>query len=342
MPFSSQRGQSKSAPASTKLMSLLGAFAACVFAIAIPGVYYAISINGTQHALTIETALLAKSIEKIIQTRPGLWEFESARFMELISEPSIRGEDHEKEIRTAAGKFVIKNDFTETRPTISASAKFFDSGRLAGSIVVKHSIRTQIITTALLGMLSSLLGCLFFFIFRTYPIRRLVNTLTDLQRMQEEERQSRVEAERMAGEMAIMAEIGLVISSTMNIEEVYERFAGEVHKIIPFDRIVINSIDVEMNTATNVYMAGHGITDRQVGVSYPLKGSGNFEMVHTKSSLLIQAEDFDEYKDRFPRLLSTFQAGFRSIMNIPLFSKGEIVGGLLLRSLKPYAYTNHD
>jgi PAS domain S-box-containing protein len=41
-------------------------------------------------------------------------------------------------------------------------------------------------------------------------------------------------------------------------------------------------------------------------------------------------------------LLSTFEAGFRSIMNVPLFSKGKIIGGLLLRSQKPYAYTERD
>jgi signal transduction histidine kinase len=76
--------------------------------------------------------------------------------------------------------------------------------------------------------------------------------------------------------------------------------------------------------------------------TYPLEGSGNAEMVRMKSTLLIQTEDFNEYKDRFPMLRSTFQAGFRSIMNVPLFSKGKIIGGLLLRSRKPYAYTDKD
>jgi PAS domain S-box-containing protein len=342
MPFSSQRGQPKSTISITKLMSLLGAFAACVFAIAIPSMYYAISINGTLRTLTIEADFLAKSIERTIQARPDLWEFESARLNALISQPSIHGGDHEKEIRTATGKLVIKNDFIETCPIISASATFFDSGRLAGSIVLRHSIRSQIITTALLGILSSLLGYLLFFIFRTYPIRRLVNTLTDLQRAEEEQRLSRETAERLAGETAAIADVGRIISSTPDIDKVYERFAETVRKIVPFDRIVINNIDVEMNTVINIYMAGHEVSDRKIGVIYPLKGSGNFEMVLTKSSVLIQTEDFDEYKDRFPMLLSTFQAGFRSIMNIPLFSKGEIIGGLLLRSLKPYAYTDHD
>lgn len=143
-------------------------------------------------------------------------------------------------------------------------------------------------------------------------------------------------------ENAIVAEIGRIISSTLNIEEVYERFAEGVKKLIPFDRIVINIVDIEKNTVTNVYVAGKGVTDRKVGEVSPLEGSSTAEMVRTKSTLLIQTEDFHEYKDRFPMLLSTFQAGFRSFMNVPLFSKGRIIGGLLLRSLKPYAYTDKD
>jgi PAS domain S-box-containing protein len=155
-------------------------------------------------------------------------------------------------------------------------------------------------------------------------------------------RESEETARRLSQENATMAEIGQIISSTLNIEEVYERFAEEVQKLIPFDRIVINTINMEKATVMNVYMAGKGIVGRKIGEIYPLEGSGNAEMVRTKSTILIQTEDFNEYKDRFPMLLSTFQAGFRSIMNVPLFSKGQLMGGLLLRSFKPYAYTDKD
>ncbi len=182
MPFSFQPVQSQSKTSITQIMSILGAIAACVFAIAIPSVYYATSINGAKNTLTIEAAFLKKSIEKIIQARPDLWEYESVRLKEFISQPSALGEENEREIRTAAGKLVAKNDFTEPRPIISVSAKFFDAGQLAGSLVVRYSIRKQIITTALLGILSSLFGWLFYSIFRSYPIRKLENTLIDLQR----------------------------------------------------------------------------------------------------------------------------------------------------------------
>ena len=170
----------------------------------------------------------------------------------------------------------------------------------------------------------------------------LVVPITERKQAEESLKQSEENARQLAQENAIMAEIGRIISSTLNIDEVYESFSKEVKKIIPFDRIVINIIDTEKSTVKNVYIAGKELQDRNVKDVYPLEGSGNAEMVRTKSTLLIQTEDFNEYQDRFPMLLSTFQAGFRSIMNVPLFSKGKIIGGLLLRSRKPYAYTDKD
>ncbi len=166
--------------------------------------------------------------------------------------------------------------------------------------------------------------------------------ITDRRRAEENLKQSEENARQLAQENAIMAEVGRIISSTLDIDEVYEGFSAEVKKIIPFDRIVINVIDTEKGTVKNVYMAGKELRDRNVKDVYPLGGSGNAEMVRTKSTLLIQTEDFNEYKDRFPMLLSTFQAGFRSIMNVPLFSKGKVIGGLLLRSHKPCGYTDKD
>jgi PAS domain S-box-containing protein len=166
--------------------------------------------------------------------------------------------------------------------------------------------------------------------------------LIEQKRAEEALQRSEEAAKRLAQENAIVADIGQIVSSTLNIKEVYERFVEEVKKLIPFDRIGINLINIEKNSVSNVYVAGQGVPDREMGETYSLEGSGSAEMVRTRSSLLIQTEDSNEFKDRFPMLLSTFRSGFRSIMNVPLFSKGRIIGGLLLRSFKPYAYTDRD
>ncbi len=166
-------------------MSALGAVAAGIFAITLPSVYYVFAISNIQKTHSIEAASLAKSIERIIQARPDFWEFESVRLIELISQPSVQEGLHEREIQTVTGKLVAKTDYREIRPIITLSVPFFDSGRPAGSIIVRHSIRSEITTTALLGCLSSFLGCLIYFIFRIYPIRKLEGTLTDLKREKE-------------------------------------------------------------------------------------------------------------------------------------------------------------
>jgi hypothetical protein len=67
---------------------------------------------------------------------------------------------------------------------------------------------------------------------------------------------SQEKAQRVAMEALAMAEVGRIISSTLTVEEVYEPFAAVVKRIIPFDRIVINTIDSEKGTFKNAYMSG--------------------------------------------------------------------------------------
>jgi diguanylate cyclase (GGDEF)-like protein/PAS domain S-box-containing protein len=326
-------------------MKILGASVACIFAVTIPCWYYALSVSEIRDSLTIEIVFLAKSVEKVIQNRPDMWEFESVRLHEIISQPTLEVKLHERIIRNAAGTVVAKTDVETYRPFISASAALFDSGRPVGSIEARYSSLTPVVFTVLLGILSSFFGALIYIIFRTYPIKKLDSTLADLHRAEEEQRLSRETAERMAGENAVIADIGRVIGSTLEISEVYEQFAAETRKLIPCDRIAVNLFNVHENIHSIAYVSGSDIPNLKQGDSPPLTGTLTEEIIRRRTGLIIQPEypeNIDEIVSRMPGLLPSFQTGLRSLLSVPLISRDEVIGVLHFRSKKPNAYTAQD
>jgi len=148
--------------------------------------------------------------------------------------------------------------------------------------------------------------------------------------------------QRLVEEREVVAKIGQIISSTLQIDKVYELFAEEVKKVIPFDRIVINVLYPRRGTFSTAYVLGKAVQGRGSGDVIPLAGSLTEEVMHTRSSQLIQMEERDDVIARFPRLLPTIQAGFKSLMSIPLISKDQAIGVLHIRSVKPNAYTEAD
>jgi diguanylate cyclase (GGDEF)-like protein/PAS domain S-box-containing protein len=172
--------------------------------------------------------------------------------------------------------------------------------------------------------------------------RGIVRDVTDRKKAEEALRQSEETAKRLAHENAIMAEIGRIISSTLNIEEVYEHFAEKVKNLILFDRIAINTINYVDEKVTIAYVTGVDVADRSKGTAIPLAGSLAEEVVRTRKSMIIQAENPKRVTDRFPGLLASFQVGVRSLMAIPLISKDEVVGTLHFHSKKLNAYHERD
>jgi PAS domain S-box-containing protein len=148
--------------------------------------------------------------------------------------------------------------------------------------------------------------------------------------------------QRLADEREVVAKIGRIIDSTLEIDKVYELFAEEVRKVIPFDRIAINIIHPETDTCTPTYIAGIEVESRRAGDVIPLAGSVTGEVMRTRSNLLLHPNDINEVAGRLPLLLPALKAGHRSILAVPLISKDQVIGTLHLLSLKPKGYTEAD
>jgi two-component system cell cycle sensor histidine kinase/response regulator CckA len=165
---------------------------------------------------------------------------------------------------------------------------------------------------------------------------------TEQKKVEEALQKSEKEAKRLAQENAIMAEIGRIITSTLNIEEVYDRFSEEVLKLIPFDRIAVNLHNPKENTITITYSTGLDVLHRGSGDTIPFAGSAAGECIRTRSSLLLQADQIDKVASQFPMLLPTFQSGVQSLLFVPLISKDQVIGALFLRASKINKYTEED
>ena len=168
-----------------------------------------------------------------------------------------------------------------------------------------------------------------------------IRDITHRKRAEEALRESEENAKRTAQVNSTMAEIGRIISSTLSIEDVYEQFAVEAKKIIPFDRIAIGLIDQEQGTYRFAYTSGIEIPDRYKGYTGHLSGIVR-EVIGTRSGLLFQLEKEEGFVEDYPELLIPYQTGVRSVMAAPLIARDQVVGVLYLASLSSKAYTEKD
>jgi PAS domain S-box-containing protein len=172
--------------------------------------------------------------------------------------------------------------------------------------------------------------------------RGLIREVTERKKMEEALLRSEKAAQRLARENAIIAEIGRIFCSTLNIEDVYERFAEEVRKLIPFERIEINAKKFGEDAVIGIYRAGLEVPDRQAGKSFSLAGTITGEVLRTSSSLLISADTPEDSLKRFPGYLPAYQAGLQSLIAVPLISRDEAIGVLVISSLQRNAYKEDD
>jgi PAS domain S-box-containing protein len=166
--------------------------------------------------------------------------------------------------------------------------------------------------------------------------------ITEQKRIEHGLQASEKEAKQLARENSTIAEIGRIIGSTLNIDEVYECFAKEAFKLICFDGIAVNIIHHADASVTVPYVSGVAAPGCRPGDTFSLRDSVTGEAMRTRSAMIIRMDDRTELEGRFPTLLPAFDAGFRSVMVVPLISKDQVIGAIHFRSNKPDTYSAND
>jgi two-component system, cell cycle sensor histidine kinase and response regulator CckA len=177
---------------------------------------------------------------------------------------------------------------------------------------------------------------------RITGIRCIIQDITERKQMEEALRERGKEAQRLAEENAVMSEIGRIISSTLNLDEVYALFSVKVKSLIPYDRLVINLINKGGASLLNRYVGGEPATERNSGEVFPMAGTLTEWVIQNRKGLVVDSREDQETAAGYPGLLPEMKAGFRSFLSVPLISRDRPIGGLHFRSKQYRQYSGKD
>lgn len=136
-------------------------------------------------------------------------------------------------------------------------------------------------------------------------------------------------------EMALVDGVARIITSTLDIDQVYEKFALEMKKLVDCDRVSIHVINQEEDTYTLRYLYGPARRRRPVGITSPLEGTQNQWVLTTGETL---RRDDIAHNLRFPSDQEQLSLGMRANIAVPMVSKGRAIGVLALRSRQVGAF----
>jgi GAF domain-containing protein len=148
--------------------------------------------------------------------------------------------------------------------------------------------------------------------------------------------------ERESKERETLSEIGKILSSSLDIDEAYQRFAELASELIDFDLIQVVLLNQDGETYTNAYMAGDDditFDEKQV---IPLKGTMTEGLSRSGTGFVINVSDLADGIHRYPTLQARFEAGVRSILGVPLVTGGNSVGAIYIDSKSVNAFSSQD
>ena len=150
------------------------------------------------------------------------------------------------------------------------------------------------------------------------------------------------EIKKLSIEQTAIAEIGRIISSTPNADEVFELCAEHVHQLISFDRMVVNKVDTAAATLVSLYESGGRISGWEPGKLRTYVDTPTEFVTRTRTGLILGSEPDDEIIKRFPNQAASIASGLRWLLVVPMFSENEVIGSLHLRSSEEHAYSERD
>ncbi|MBC8511437.1 MAG: diguanylate cyclase, partial [Dehalococcoidia bacterium] len=134
-------------------------------------------------------------------------------------------------------------------------------------------------------------------------------------------------------ELSVINRLAGVMTSSLNIQEVYDAFVAGLRDVVDVDWATIALIERDELCFEALYAEAGSAW--QMGDKIPLKGTGTEWIASHKKALV---EPDLSQKARFWTGEEHVKRGIQSIVYLPLLVKGEVIGSLTIASRRPDAY----
>ena len=152
------------------------------------------------------------------------------------------------------------------------------------------------------------------------------------------------EADLSTREMNVLLNIATVVSAASSMNDVYSSFAALVADLIEWDGISFTTLNDDGKTFSFSLREGAAVPVRSSAEKFPIEGTLHGEAVEKRETQYFVANNGQtaELALKIPGLRRSLLAGFRTFMATPLFSQGEVVGGISVQSFGPHAFSARD
>ncbi|MEE8046570.1 MAG: ATP-binding protein [Dehalococcoidia bacterium] len=149
-------------------------------------------------------------------------------------------------------------------------------------------------------------------------------------------------ARKEASERSALAELGRVVSSTLDIETVFERCAEQVRTLLPADRICIALADEEGENFEYTYVYGITVPGWDRGATASILSSPLQPVFEYHSGITLGMNDNPGRNPLHEMREASVSMGLNSMMAVPFIARGRVIGTLILESRRVSAYRGEE
>jgi signal transduction histidine kinase len=149
-------------------------------------------------------------------------------------------------------------------------------------------------------------------------------------------------ARKEASERSALAELGRVVSSTLDLQVVFERCAEQVRSLLPADRISIALADEDGKNFEYTYVYGIKVPGWDQGATGAISSSPLQPVFEYHSGITMGMEEDSRPKQMHQMREASVSMGLNSMMAVPFIARGVVIGALILESRRVSAYRGEE